>query len=352
VPATASPSPSPFLGGGSDGEGPRPRIFRGVGGPGDVPNDAGIIGTNILLAAITLALLVLSAEIFNKTVEENDADFKRWFRFVVVPVEAVSAKVHEWAGSGAGLFGAPLAILAVGALVYGLAEPGFGFNEKSAVLLVSVLVALFVLTYFYEGAQILYGKRLGIGGAIKLFPVGIAFALISVALTRLDDFQPLVIYGFIANAVVVGAVQPTREQGGKIVFFPTLALLALCLVAFLLLDPFRDLSEGSGSWIAAVPEAAAVGVFVGALEGTFFQMIPLRYLDGHKLWQWNKLAWFGTAGLTAFAVWQILLNRERDNISVISHGAPEVALIAMAVCLCLTLALYAFFRMKNARASA
>ena len=339
--------------GDTDGGGARPRIIRGVLTTKDVSNDADVIGTNVALAGLTLFLLVVSAELFNKTVEENEAWFKKVFGVIFGPVQWVSSKLHDLAGDGtlAGAIGPPLAVLVVGAVIYGLAEPGFGFNDKSIVVLVSVLVSLVVLTYFYNGAQVLVSNNFGVKTAIQLFPVGIAFALVSVALTRLDDFQPLVIYGFIASAVAIGAASRTREQDGQVIFYPVLGLLALCLVAWLLLDPFRTLARDHSSLLAAMPEAIAAGVLVGGLEGMFFQMVPIRYLDGHKVWSWNKAAWLLAAGATAFMVWEILLNHERSSMSAVSHGASEVAMIAMIVCFALSVGLYAFFRLRNAVAA-
>jgi hypothetical protein len=320
----------------------------------DVSSDADVIGTNLVLPGLTLLLLVASAELVNKTVEENEAWFKKTFAVIFGPVQWVSAKLHDLAGSGtvAGVLGPPLAVLAVGALIYGLAEPGFGFNDKSIVVLVSVIVSLLVLTYFYNGGQVLVSNNFGAKTAIRLFPVGIAFALVSVALTRLDDFQPLVIYGFIASAVAVGGVARTREEDGQVIFYPVLGLLALCLLAWLPLDPFRTLATDHNSLLAAIPEAIAAGVLVGGLEGMFFQMVPIRYLDGHKLWSWNKAAWVLAAGVTAFMVWEILLNDNRTSTSAVSHGAPEVAMIAMIVCFLLSVGLYAFFRLRNSMVAA
>jgi hypothetical protein len=353
VPPVATPlvtaAPGGTTGGGDGEAGPRPKLIRGVLSTKDVSGDADVLATNIVLAGLSLILLVASAELFNKTVEENEDWFKAKFRALFGPVEWITSKLHDVAASGnlAGVLGPVLAILAVGALIYGIAEPGFGFNDKSLVVLVSVLVALIVLTYFYNGAQVLVSNGFGVKSSIVLFPVGIAFAVLSVALTRLDDFQPLVIYGFIASAVVIGSVERTKEQDGKVIFYPVLGLLALCIGAWLLLSPLRTLANDNGTLLSAIPEAIAAGVLVGGLESMFFQMVPLRYLDGHKVWSWNKLAWLAAAGATAFLTWEILLNHERSSMSAVRHGTPEVALAAMVVCFVLSVGLYAFFRVRN-----
>ncbi len=350
-----TPAPTRALGGPgetNDG-GSRPKIIRGVLSTKDVSTDADVLGTNFALAGLSLLLLVASAELFNKTVEENEAWFKKKFRTIFGPLEWISTKVHDNVGSGslAAMLGPALAVIAVGALIYGLAEPGLGLNNKSVVVLVSVLVSLFLLTYVYNGSQIFVSNNLGVKTALQLFPVGIAFAVVSVALTRLDDFQPLVIYGFIASAVVVGARERTTEEDGKVIFYPVLGLLALCLLAWLLLDPFRTLASDHNTLLAAIPEAIAAGMLVGGLEGTFFQMVPVRYLDGHKVWSWNKAAWVLAAGATSFMVWEILLNRERSSMSSVSHGAPEVAMIAMIACFALSVGVYVFFRVRNSMAA-
>jgi len=86
---------------------------------------------------------------------------------------------------------------------------------------------------------------------------------------------------------------------------------------------------------------------VGGLESTFFQMIPIRYLDGHKIYSWNKAAWVLAAGAAAYMIWQILLNRERSYSSALGHGTPLTAIIAMSVCAALSIGFYLFFRIRN-----
>jgi hypothetical protein len=311
-----------------------------------------VIATNVGAAVLTLLLLVLTAELFNKTVEENETTIKRWLRGIFGPIEAIGRNVggawNSSAGrSAAGAAGPPVAVLLVAGLVYGIGQDGFGFNEKSVVIFLSIVLTVGIVTYFYNGGQILMTQRFGMDAAVRMFPAGILIAIVCTVATRIDGFEPGIIYGFIATAALMGGLEPTREQSGKIIFFPVMALLGLCLIAWLLISPFRDLANDSDSWLAALPEGIAVGVFVGGLEGTFFQMIPIRYMDGHKIYTWNKAAWVLAAGATAFMVWQILLNKERSNLSAVSEGTPLAAIIAMAICAGLSLGLYAFFRFRN-----
>jgi hypothetical protein len=337
----------------SAGNSERPEFAQSVPTPGQLTSNLGVLGTNAALAGATLILIILSAELFNKTVEENHDTIRRWLKPVCGPIESFFTSVgNNWnsatSESQLGKIGPPLAVLAVAGLVYGVLEPGFGFNDKSLVMFLSVIITVGIVTYFYNGGQIIVSKRLfSADGAIKLFPIGVLVAAVCVLLTRLDGFQPGIIYGFIASAALLGDTEPEKEHQGKMIFYPALALLGLCLLAWFLISPFRDLATDHNNWWAALPEAIAVGVFVGGLEGTFFQMIPIRYMDGHKVWSWNKLAWVLLAGSATFMFWDILLRDQSDSATTVTHGTPAVAIVAMSICCILSLGFYGFFRLRG-----
>jgi hypothetical protein len=245
---------------------------------------------------------------------------------------------------------APVVLLALAAILYGLEEPGYGFNEQSVVIFLSFLAAFAVLTYVYDGGQLLVTNSYGVPGAIRLFPAGIFVALFCIAVTRLFDFHPGIIYGFIAAHTLMGGATLTRDQEGRQILFPAIILLTVCAAAWLLVDPARELATGNDSIWASVPEGVAVGIFIGGLEGMFFQMVPIKWMDGHRLFTWSKLAWFAMAGATAFLFWHVLLNAERESFDTLSETTPAIALLLMGICFGLTLALYVFFRVKNGRA--
>ena len=127
--------------------------------------------------------------------------------------------------------------------------------------------------------------------------------------------------------------------------------LAICAAAFLLLGPARELATNNDSIWASIPEGVAVGIFVGGLEGMFFQMVPIKWMDGHRLWAWSKLVWIGITGITAFLFWHVLLNAECQSCDALSETTPASALLLMGICFGTTLAMYLFFRIENARSA-
>ena len=343
--------PGSIITGGGTNNG-RPEFAQSVLTPGGLSGNLGVIGTNLLLMAGTLMIIILSCELFNKTVEENHDTLKRWTKPVSGPIEGLFIRIGDaWkSATGAspiGKIGPILAVLGISGLIYGVLEPGFGFNDKSLIMFLGLIITIAIVTYFYNGGQLIMASIFNLESAILLFPIGVLVAAICVLFTRIDGFQPGVIYGFVASAAVIGSGEVNTDEDGQIIFYPAIALLGLCLVAWILISPFRDFATDHTSLWAALPETIAVGVFVGALEGTFFQMIPIRYLDGHKVWSWNKAAWVLTAGIAAFMFWAILLHDQSSSASSVTHGTPAVAIVAMAVCLVLSVGFYAFFRLRG-----
>jgi hypothetical protein len=311
----------------------------------------------VFLAGMTLITILLTATLFNQTVQENSDDIEAFFGRFLSPFRAIGHALNgifnTASGNGTGFASvvAPFSILSLTALVYGFAEPGFGFNDKSLVLVASLIFGVGAVTYTYSGSQALICRRgHGVPSGVKLFPIGLAVAVLCVLVSRVENFQPGIIYGFIASFAVFGAVTLDRRQMGQLVFIPGIILLGVCILAWFLVDPFRELAQDhKDSWLAAVPEGIAAAIFVGGLEGIFFNMIPLEFMDGKKLWDWNKAAWVGMAGVTAFLFWHVLLNTEDSYFSALQETTPLTAILLIGICMALTLAVWTFFKLRHAR---
>jgi hypothetical protein len=218
-------------------------------------------------------------------------------------------------------------------------------------MFLGIALTIGILTYWYDGGQVLMARRFGAESAIRLFPIGIVVAMVAVTLNRVEGFQPGIIFGFIAAAIVIGPRKLNEEEEGQVIFWPAMSLMLLAFISWVLVSPFRDFAaDNPDSLFAALPETVAVGIFVGAIEGVFFQLIPMRFMDGHKVWSWNKAAWVALAGLTGFLFWHILLNKERSSFGALGEAMPLTAIIAMSLVFGTTLLVWLFFRMKSAGA--
>jgi hypothetical protein len=118
----------------------------------DLSTSPTVVSTNAGFAMLTVILIFLTAQIFNKTLEENDHEIRSFFRGLTSPFtrtwEAGASRFSLPAIAG------PLGMISLAALIYGFGEPDFGLNKRSSVLLVSYLGSS-RHDYIYEGGQAL-----------------------------------------------------------------------------------------------------------------------------------------------------------------------------------------------------
>jgi hypothetical protein len=89
----------------------------------------------------------------------------------------------------------------------------------------------------------------------------------------------------------------------------------------------------SNSWLTALPEAIAVAIFLGGIEGLLFNLIPFTFNDGEKVWRWDKRAW-AIIALPSLAIFiHILINREDSVPSALAQGS---VIASLGLCLGIT----------------
>ena len=338
----------------SAGEQARPDIVRAVRAPSTISTNAGVVGTNVALALATLVVMLATAAIFNQTLEENDHEIRAFLSSLAKPFAAAAASLAPAAGA-IGREGlqirwlGPMIALGLAALLFGLEDLSFSFSDSTIVLTLSFLVTFAVLLYVYEGGQLLMTNRYGLPATIRVFPAGVAIAIICVALSRAQGFEPGLVFGFVAaHSLTVPTVMSKRQLGHQ-VFWPMLVLLGVSVVAWLLADPARELAEDGDTMWAALPEGIAIGLFLAGVEGIFLQMIPLRFMDGHKLITWNKAAWLFIAVASGFLFWHAMMNEEKSSLDALGQTSTMTLVILMGTALLIAAATHTFFRIRNGR---
>jgi hypothetical protein len=322
-----------------------------VPAPNEVSNDFNVLATNMGLAGITMFLIFVSATMFNKTVDENKDEVDAIVASFTSPFRALGNGLQ---GLGESLpflrtVGWPIAVLGLTVIVYGFLEPGFGFNEKSLIVIGSLLIAAGLITYLTEGTETLYAnRRYGQHAAVRIFPLAIVIAAVSVVVSRLSSIEPGVIYGFVGLAVFLRPSTMTDDEEAHTVFLPSLLLLVTSVIAWLAITPLRDaLNEGNGSFLIAFFEGVAVAIFIGGLEGLFFNLLPISFMDGEKIWRWNKVIWVLSMGIVTLLAWHVLLNDQREYFDSLQETTPLAALIVGGVCVALTVTTWAYFRLRQ-----
>ena len=126
---------------------------------------------------------------------------------------------------------------------------------------------------------------------------------------------------------------------------PAIGLLIVSLVAWVLLQPVRT-AAGDGSWLAALLDTILAMIVVAGLEGIFFTLIPLRFMDGAILMRWSRLAWALLFGTVTFLWWQLLLNQNGAYAAAFRQTSVQLVVAVLILFMLTTGGIWTFFRFR------
>lgn len=322
--------------------------------------NADVLLTNLLLTLLVILLFAVTSYIFNSTMDENRATIvawrarvAHWLWPITRPIQALDRGLKRGV-EAARLTGAARVAIVLGlsGLIYGFLDPNFGLNPPSVVLFVALVIGLGISTYLAEGGStFLAVRRHRVASSVRLLGAGILDAIVCVAASRLVDFRPGFVFGFIASSVILSPVALGRRASAELVVVPAILTLVVALLAWLALTPLRAASVVDESWLPVLLESIAGVLFIGGLEAIFFSMIPLSFMDGAAVWKWNKLAWAGLFGTSTFLFWQLVINREAKYLEASKQSSVLVCLALLAVYGGGTLLVWSYFRYRRWQAT-
>ena len=331
-----------------------PEPAAAILGVGAVSKDVGVVGTNISIAIALLIALLVASSVFNDTLSDHRVEIQGYMHRWMAPFRRFGAAFSQFSLAGSatgswlqGIFG-PLLVIGVSALIYSFSDPNIGFNTQTVVLFCSMVIAITVTTYVYEGGEALVtSRRFGVPAGVKLFPIAIAAAAGFVLISRLSGFQAPIMYGFVASATLLAAVNIDERQSAQSVMFPAIALLVVSVGAWLLLTPLREFSDGSTTSWSYMPEAVAALIFASGIQGLLFTMIPYHFSDGNKIYRVYRLVWFILFSVSAFLFAWAILNPETESFEALVEGRVLVAMGMVGVYVLIALSVWAFFFVRK-----
>ncbi len=262
----------------------------------------GVVQLGLLVAGMLL-LVMVPGGILESTVHDNWPRIERawpitWF-------SALRERRRSHAGSRASVSawvwaGGTIAVGAVASVFVAPGSEGGAWPELLA-LLGSFAIALSVAnavplaaTSGYAWARLRRRARLLVRPSTLLLTAG------TVLLSRAAGLEPGFVFG--ASIGLVFAIALERASGARAVVVGTLASLLLGLGTWTAASALRS-SPGAGAGDALLLDTLTA-ITVCTLSGPVVALLPLRFLDGHRLFAVSRGAWAGlyAVSLAAFAV--------------------------------------------------
>ncbi|WP_406297580.1 hypothetical protein OG948_18265 [Embleya sp. NBC_00888] len=244
-------------------------------------------------AVVALPVLGFSAELFNKTWEQNRLRIRRRLRPGAARPRS-QPRMPELQ---------VLVFVLLSAAFCVAVEPGTGWNAGTAALALALMAAVPLGVLVYEGSAEAYRRRVSrIRALPRLVPGALGVALVLAVASRLLHLTPGYVYGLFLAFTSAGLRRLAPSDEGRAIALGSWSLAGLAVVAWVWRIPVTHvLNESDGApfgWVFA--EDVLTQCFVAAVVGLVFGLLPMRFMDGHALWQWNRWAWAAIYALALF----------------------------------------------------
>jgi hypothetical protein len=272
-----------------------------------------LVGVTGLLASAFVLLVAFPAELLDSTISGN---YDRVFGWTA-PIKRRLERLKKFvAGITINRWAAVFGITALAALILGFADPGFAFNGSSLRLWVAIVVSLLLVNVVVSAVVMRVARRTwSIASTLDPMPATLLLVALSVIVSRAIGIQPGFLFG-----VVLGVNFAVELGKRRDALLALLSIGATIVVGMLSWVGYTALvvSDGSnpGFWHLLVQECLSATT-IEALATMTVALLPLQFLDGRVIFDWNKWAWAG-AYLVALVILILVIVPLSDNWGTMS----------------------------------
>jgi hypothetical protein len=322
-----------------------------VAGPADVSLAALVVVEAGALSLLLVLLMPFPSELFNRTLEENAVRIRDGLSRIPL-VGPLLGRAQDDAEALPG-WGHPLAVLVVllvGALLYGALDPGFGTSERSLIAFAGILLALLVSRWLSEAPRRVVQRSLtGDKGHLRALPGALLIAAGSVLISRLVNFEPGYLYGFIVSYAYLTEISAADE--GRALAAGAWWMLGIAVVSWLLLGAVR--APGVEPTLAAsIVTSLLAALVVAGVEGVVFGLVPLRFLHGEAVYRWKRSRWALLYGAGVFAFFWIILDPRNGFLGDPSQTAFLTTFALFVAFGLVSVVFWAYFRARSSAPAA
>ncbi|HXC19746.1 MAG TPA: FGLLP motif-containing membrane protein [Acidimicrobiales bacterium] len=238
-----------------------------------------------------------------------------------------------------------LGFIGFAGLINSFLDKGFGFNRTTLWLYLGQCIGVAIVTLTSQLPVIFGGLREKRKIHMHVLVGGMIIAIICVSASRAIGLSPGYCYGLIA--VFVLRPHTDEKDWGRLHAIASVCVLIVSTAAFFLTVPVFHAATGSHPspfWLILDP--ALNVTFLGGFASLAFGMLPLPFLPGRHVRQWNKVAWLviTTIGLIGFVA--VLLTPGSGSRNELRHVALVPVFVAFAIFALASLAFMAYFHLR------
>jgi len=168
-------------------------------------------------------------------------------------------------------------------------------------------IGLVVVLLAYGLPLLFFSRTRQMPLTVRALPVTLLIGVVCVLISRLVSFQPGYLYGLIVGFFFAHSVE--RDKEGRAEATAAATSLIAALVAWVTLAFLRGTQGAEAdAFFNSLLQAASVTIVVAGLENAVFAMLPLRFMPGAVVFEWNRIVWGVLIALGLFGFAHVLLN--------------------------------------------
>ena len=308
-----------------------PTITTHIPTPLDLSTDPAVVGTNLVLTALALLLLTVSARLATRMLGEHEETIARR-----VPLVGWLGRAEARVGSAVGgrLAGgrlretaAFLVVVLFYGIVFSLLEPTWEpLSVTGLWLLVSFTIANAVVGMADDLVAWRTVRHWGLPAGLAVRPTSALVAMSSVGLSRVAGIVPGLLFGT-PDALRYDGSALGEARARRLAVIGVVTMVAIAGVAWTItiattgMARARELSVG----LAGI-EALLLLVFAAALQNLFVALLGMRGSAGELLRARSPIAWGVALAVVTFLFFHALLNPQGDPATALDNRNVQVVM--------------------------
>jgi hypothetical protein len=247
---------------------------------------------NKIISAVEIGLVLLllaafPAHLLESTIAEQSERFER--RFKNRPKQpAWITRMIAWFRR------APVAggilVTAATAIIFGFADPTFGFTLASLRLLLAAAIALFLVGYVANALTGFIARvAWKVEAEIHTRPWGLILTVVGVILSRLLHFAPGFLIGLILGLAIEG--RSAAGYAWRLVVTRASIVIVMAILAWTGYSLLTLNGTEGGTFGSMLLVETLVAITTEGIVALLVELLPLRFLEGERIYAKSRILW-------------------------------------------------------------
>jgi hypothetical protein len=292
----------------------------------------------IEIGLVLLLLAVLPAHLLNATIAEQSDRFERRFKRLPKRPQWVTSLI-AWFSSAPVVAG--LVVTLATAILFGFADPTFGFTLASLRLILACGIALFLVGYVANAlTAVIARNQWHITVLVSTRPYGLILTVVGVLISRLLHFSP----GFLIGLILGLTIQGKSASGfaWRTVATRTSIVLLMSIAAWIGYSTLTLGGNEGGTFGTALLVETFVAITTEGVVALLVELLPLRFLEGERLYAHSRVLW-GVLYLLTVVVFVLAVVPWEGNWDALGSSL-WIWVVVLAVFAAICVGIYVYFR--------